>query len=471
MNSYKKLLKNIIVFGLGSLGSKIISFLLVPLYTYYLSQSEYGNVDLVLVTVSMLLPIISSSIHQAVLRFIIDKTIKLEMVMTNAITISFVGYFVFLLTYPILNYFKFLDGYLIYLYMLLFVQMINQLFGYFARGIGATKEYAVSGIIISFFIGFLSVLFLVKLKWRVEGYLIANIIAYVASTIYLWFSVKPLKNTNKMLVNTTISKVLLKFSVPLIPNSLMWWIINSSNKYIINIYVGVEGNGLYAVSSKIPSLISLVTDIFSQAWQLSAFEEYGEENSSSFYTKIFQLYSGTLLIVTSLIVAILKPAFSILFATEYFVAWKPVPFLLLGSVFSAFSGFIGVTYTASKNTKGVFKTSIYGGLISFIANLILVPRFGIEGAGISSMIGFFAMFIIRYFDTKNMLSINVSWKKLLISIIIILIQTLILFININENIEIISVFGLLVILIVINREVLSRIMSLIKIILNSKKTQ
>jgi len=73
MNSYKKLFNNVVIFGIGNLGSKIISFVLVPLYTYYLSQAEYGVSDLVFTTSNMLLPLVSAMMYEAILRFIMDK--------------------------------------------------------------------------------------------------------------------------------------------------------------------------------------------------------------------------------------------------------------------------------------------------------------------------------------------------------------------------------------------------------------
>src|SRR5699024_7005717 len=138
----------------------------------------------------------------------------------------------------------------------------------------------------------------------------------------------------------------------------MWWLINGSSRYFIRWFIGVDANGLFAVSNRMPSFINIVSQVFSQAWQLSAFEAYEEGDSTDFYSNIFDLYSGMLFLVTASIIIILKPLFDWALAADFFNSWQPVPFLLLGSVFSALSGFIGVAYTASKQTKGVFRTSI-----------------------------------------------------------------------------------------------------------------
>src|SRR5699024_5273447 len=115
-------------------------------------------------------------------------------------------------------------------------------------------------------------------------------------------------------------------------------------------------------ASKIPGLLNIVTQIFSQAWQLSAFEQFEKNNENEFYDNIFYFYSTALFIFSSVVIIFCKFTFLLLFADDYYSAWEPVPFLMIGSCFSSLSGFIGVAYTASKETKGLFKTSVYGGL-------------------------------------------------------------------------------------------------------------
>src|SRR5699024_8403099 len=152
---------NVIIFGVGNLGSKIISFILVPLYTYYLSQAEYGTSDLVFTTSNMLLPLVSGMMYDAILRFIMDKNKKnsTSTIMTNAFSISIVGYLALLLFYPILHYFNFLEGSLPYLYILLFLQIFKQIFAQYARAKGRSVVFAVQGIITTLATGIFNILF------------------------------------------------------------------------------------------------------------------------------------------------------------------------------------------------------------------------------------------------------------------------------------------------------------------------
>lgn len=468
MDTYKKLFNNIFIFSLGTLGSKLIAFLLVPFYTHYLTQGEYGTTDLVLITVQMLLPLVSMAMNEAIIRYTMNKEYNNTEILTNSTFVSVAGYFIFLLFFPFLRYLNIFDSTLPYLYLLLLFQIINQSLTQYSRGIGQVRVFAINGVLTTFLAASLNILFIAILDLGVDGYFLSLILSYILSSVYLIFKVKPLEKINSKFINLDISKQLLKFSLPLIPNNLIWWIINGSSRYFINFFVGIEANGIFAVSSKIPSLINIVTTVFSQAWQLSVFEEYEDERKDNFYTNIFDMYMSILFLAVSGIILVLKPMFQLLFSISYFEAWKPVPFLLIGIVFSALSSFLGVSYTAAGQTKGVFTTSVYGGIASVASSVIFIPLLGTIGAGISSMISFVLMFLIRYFDTKKLLTINVKWVKLTVNCVLISLQTFIIFTIENLRLEFILQSIILMLIVFNNRILITYVVKIVKNLMNKK---
>jgi len=454
MNSYKKLVNNSIIFGVGRLGSRIVSFLLVPLYTYYLSTGEYGTVDLTMTTVNLLIPIVSVSAYEAVLRFTMDENEEPQIILSNSMTIALVGFVVALFFYPILNYFNVLQGNLVYLYMILFAQMVERVLAQYIRALGKVKMFALNGILLTFTTGILNVLFLVYFGLGIVGYYWALILSYLFSSVYLIIftdSYKDLRfsNYNKNTINDLIS-----YSIPMIPNSLMWWLINASSRYFIRWFIGVSANGLFAVASRIPSILTIFYQVFNQAWQLSAIEEFENEKKSEFYTVIFDNLSSFMFIGASGIIIFIKLIFELFFAAEYFYAWRIVPFLLLGTIFSSFSTFLGTNYIAAKQTKGVFKTSVYGGIISLILNIAFIPSIGLVGAGISSMVSFFAMFLLRYFDTRQYIELDVDWIKLALNIFMILLQIGLLSVGLGRTIELFSGVIIFIMLLIVNKQLL-----------------
>lgn len=462
MNSYNKLIENSAVFAIGNFGSKIISFILVPIYTYYLTTSEYGTVDLITTTTSLLLPIVSANIFDSVLRFAMDKDNNPHKVLTNSIIVSFIGFLIFLLFLPIVMFFVEVNMYILYMYLILLLQIVQTILGQYTRAIGQVKVYAFNGIIMTLLTGFSNIFLLVYFQVGLDGYLWSIIIANIGAILYLSFKLKVWQIINFYKLDMKLIKEMLIYSVPIIPNSIMWWLINSSSRYFVLFFVGASGNGIYAVANKIPNLLSMLNSIFSQAWQLSAIEEYGSEKKSEFYSTVYNTYSAFLLLATSVIILLSKIFMEYFVAEEYYVGFKVIPFLLLSVVFSSLSAFLGTNYLAAKKTKGVFKTSIYGGIVSLLMNIILIPNFGILGASISSMISFIVMWGTRIIDTKKFVSIKISIKNLIANLFCISLQITLLFIS-KSLIQQITI-GLIILLVQMcfNRNLLKLLINLLK---------
>lgn len=465
MNAYKKLLKNSGVFAVANLGSKLISILLVPYYTYVLSTTEYGTIDMITTSVSLILPLISLNIFDATLRFSVKSKYNNKDIFSSSIIVIILGNLLFLLIYPILNKIPLLAGKTYLFYIIILIQGINSVVSQFTRGIGRVKEFAANGVINTIVLVTSNIILLSKFNLGINGYLISIILANLVATIYLMISVRLWRFYSTKRINWNLINDMTRYSIPLIPNSLIWWIMNASDRYIINMFLGIAANGVYAVANKIPTILNLLYSIFSQAWQLSAIEEGESENKSEFYTNVFKILSIVMLLGTSFILMIIRPVIEIVLSTEYKNSWKYVPFLLLAVVFTSFSSFLGTNYIAMKETKGVFKTSLVGGLLNIILNFILIPIIGINGAAIATMISFAVVWLIRIYDTRKFVLIKIDLKQLVYSLMIIFIQIGVLYINVKYYL---IIEGILVILmLIVNKSdllnIIKQIMMLIKI--------
>ncbi|MGR9522913.1 oligosaccharide flippase family protein [Priestia megaterium] len=448
MNRYKKLVGNSIIFAIGNLGSKLITFFLVPLYTYYLSTKQYGTVDLIVTTLSMLVPIFTMSIYDAVLRFAMDKAYDKKVVISNALMLTVLGFLLAILIYPIFNKLVPFNNLLGYFYVLLFTQSINSSFLQFIRAIGKVKLFAFYGILNAFMILTLNIVFLVKLDLGIHGYLLSMIIADTISAFLIIFLGRVYRYISIKKLNIKLIKEMLLYSTPLIPNALMWWIMGVSDRYIISYFLGLSANGLYAIANKIPSLLNIVNSIFFQAWQLSAIEEVNSKDKSKFYSNVFNIFSTTMLVCTSIYLVSIKFIMGAFVSEGYYESWKYVPFLLLGVVFSSFAGFLGTNYIALKNTAGVFRTSIIGAIINATLNVLLIPLMGINGASISTMLSFAIIWILRIIETRHFVQIKLNLKHFILTLFVLLVQIYTLYKNISY--EYIIQIILFIIIIIIN---------------------
>lgn len=436
MEKYKKLISNSFVFALGNFGSKLIMFIMLPLYTKYLNTRQYGEVDLVQSTVSLLLPVISLSIFDAVLRFGMEKESDSSGIITNSIVITLIGSLTVLIISIILFFLGIENA--IYISLLLIMQAFQSLLSQYSKAIGRVKLFAINGVLLSFLTVVFNIIFLVFMKKGVLGYFISLIFANILSNLYLVKKIDLIQLIDFNKASSIQAKRMLFYSMPLIPNSVAWWLTNTVNRYFVLFFVGASANGLFAVANKVPMLLSVLNSIFFQSWQLSAIEEYSSENRSVFYSKVFNIYCQFLFLSTSAILLILKPLVNIVVDNRFYESWKYVPFLLLSVVYSSISGFLGTNYIAAKKTTGAFYTTIISAVINVVLNFLLIPKFQLFGASLSSAISFLLLCVIRYYDTRRFIITNLNYSSIILNHAIIAIQISFLFVGEDFTVYIIE---------------------------------
>lgn len=401
----------------------MITFFLVPLYTRYLTTAQYGVSDVVNTIVSLLTPILTLSIIEAVFRFALDKKFDNGKVLTNSFFVSLLSFIVFLILIPVI----YKVNYAVYVVFLTYASALESTLQQFARGIGKSFVYAITGLFMTLVTVFSNVFFIVLLGWQLKGFLISLLIAQIAGIMFLVVCLKAWNYVKFSNLDMTLVKSMLIYSMPLIPNMVSWWLSNSANKIFISILLGATANGIYAVANKIPSLISVFYSIFTQAWQISAVEEYKNKDAGKFFGSVFTATFGILIVGVSLITLFSKELVLILSTNAYFEAWKVVPWLALAVLFSSLSSFLGTIYTSSMKTMALFTTTLVGGIINVICNLLLIPIFGIIGAGIGACVSFLCVALIRLKDSKKFISIKLEWLPIILSFFILSIEIIILF--------------------------------------------
>ena len=416
-NPYKNLVNNSIAFTIANIGSKVISFIMVPLYTYVLATEQYGTIDVMMTMNSLLLPIVFLCLSDAVLRYTMDKRYDKADVLTAATKVYLVSFVVICCLLPILAYIKpELKDYL-YLFGLLFMlNGVSTLMSQFLRATGHIKAYAANGVFYTFVFASMNILFLVFLNLGVTGYLLSSIVADVIRILVAVIVSKSWRYISFSNNSKAILKMMLYYSLPLIPNALMWWVMDASDKFVILLFCGIEANGLYAVSKKLPTLIDTFHGIFNQAWQLSAIEENDNEKILEFTTQIYKYYIVFLSLIASIIVFVSRP-FIYLLGESYHSSWKYIPFLVVSVVFSSVSGFLSSKLIANEKTKFILKTTIIGALANIVMNFILIPIFGINGAGFATMASFFIVWKLRESLLIKIGYLNVVSSKLIFILI------------------------------------------------------
>ena len=326
MNKYKTLLSNTLLISIGTFGSKILVFFMVRFYTGYLTPSDYGTADLITQTANLLFPIISLGITDGVFRFALDNERGRRSVFTVGFITITAGSVFFLAAVPLLNTVKEFKGYIWLIVIYTMASCYHSLCSQFIRARGNTALFSVQGIINTALVIGLNVLFLAVMRIGVTGYVLSVVLADFLCTVFL--VVKERLWTQLTLhPRKTAFKKMLRYSIPLIPATIFWWITSVSDRYMVNAMIGSTENGIYAVSYKIPTILTLVSTIFMQAWQFSAVtESHGDKKEHiRFFSNVWRSFQAVMFLAGAVIIAFAKPAIRILSTEQYYSAWRYVP--------------------------------------------------------------------------------------------------------------------------------------------------
>lgn len=423
------LIKNTIIFTMGNLGSKLISFFLVPLYTYALTATEYGVVDLIVTVGTVAVPVLTLNISEAVMRFALDKDADKKKITQIGTGILIIGMLLGLLIFPICHSFNKISQYSEFVYFYVVALSMSQLYLCDLRGKELLVYYSIGNVLNTFFIAALNILFLVVLKEGIEGYLKAYIIANTLTAIYAIVVGKGYKSFNFSEIDKGLLARMAKYSIVLIPNSFMWWIMNSSDRIMVSSMISVAANGIYAVSYKLPTLVSTLTTIFNQAWSYSAIREEGTADESEYNNKIFKVLIGILMLTGIGILTFAKPFLSVYVSKEYYIAWKYMPFLTVGCVYLTMASFMATSYTVHKDSFGYLFSGMFGAIFNIVMNFILIPLIGVYGAAIATCISYILVFVFRLFHTRKYIKYNIKNKEFLLGSIILFLSAALMYVD------------------------------------------
>ncbi|WP_010522378.1 lipopolysaccharide biosynthesis protein [Aquimarina agarivorans] len=427
----KSLLKNTLIYSLGNFGSKILSFGLLPIYSYYLTKKEFGYYDLVVTTIMLVVPIMTMQLSDSVFRWLLDNKEDVkekENAITNAffyiisnIIIAILVLFFISLFVKIL-FFYWIVIQLFFATLLIFIQQT-------ARGLSKNKLYAASGVILTLFLLISNIMLLIVFKMKTEALFISTILSNLIAVFFLGYKINFFSYLKFDKLNLKYLKNMLKYSMPLVPNTLSWWLIMSANKYIIVIYLGQEALGVFGFANRFPVLLVMINSIFMLAWQESAITTFNDHDRDSFFSKIFNKLMRIQFSLLVILILSSELLVRYLVSEDFYESWNYLPFLYVGASFSSLSGFYGSIYIGAKDTKSTLKTSFLAGVSSVLLSYFLVDYIGLYGVCLANTLGFVILFLARVYDTQKHVKLSVNKLNGVLYVLFTIISLFIVYMN------------------------------------------
>ncbi len=426
MNKYKNLMLNTMILAIGTFGSKLLAMFLTRLYTTHMGADILGVKELIETSANFLIPVFTLAISESVIRYGLDKNFDNKQVFSTAMSVQFFGVIMLVLVSPILSFIPFIKGYTALLVIYVAVSALRQTCSLFVRSIGYMKLYSFDGILATLTLFLFNILFISYLGLGLEGFMYSIIASDLCSVIFLTVTTKLWKNFSIKSADKEITKTMLRFSIPMIPTSIMWIITGFSDRIFIKYLPGPEGEvgdtaaGLYTAASKIPNLVSMVSTVFFQAWNMSAISEYGSKEIGKFYEKVFSAYQAVMFVASAGLIVFVDLISPILLNynvhPEYARAVNYTPVLILSVLMMCFNMFLSSIYTAAEKTKNSFWTSLVVTVLNLILNFFLIRIYGVHGAIATTFVSYIVCYIIRIIDARRYIYFKVNHVYTIINI-------------------------------------------------------
>lgn len=459
MNRYKTLASNTIVLALGQFGSKLLVVLLMGFYQSMLGTEGYGEINTIINTATLLMAFATISIGESIIRFGLDKAYNNSQVFSIGLKITLIGTLTCVVIIPILrfaanifpdvNVITLLNNYSWITVIYIFTGSLKSTCALFVRSNGNVKLYAIDGIFTTIMNILFNFLFLLGFHLGNIGYLLSVILADVCSVIFLTFMGRLKDYFILFGVDKEIRRAMIKFSLPMVPTTIMWWIINVSDTFFVSVILDFTETGIYNAAYKLPNMIALISGIFSQAWNMSAISEKNSRTIAKFYSDVFSAFQSFVFVVGAAMLLLIKPAIAILCDPAFHIAYIYTPFLVMAVVYSCFGTFMGSIYVAAKQSKRSMFTATIGAVLNVTFNALLIPYLHNHGAAIATCISFVSVFVIRAMDTRKTVFMDLKLPKLITNTVSLLVMGFIIIFVSNEIIfySLLSVIFVFVVLI------------------------
>ncbi len=414
MNRSEKLVKNTAILAFGTLCTKVLTFIMVPLFSSWLTTEEYGDFDLLCTYITLAIPLITLSCGEAVFRKLLDEKdeIRRKSIVSTCLAIVLVGLTV--LTLAIVFVFsKYYPNAVVSFLALAIAETVNNFLQYYVRGKKRLSVYSIGSISFVISMSAFVTIFVLLFDMGLQGILWGYTAGYCTSSVIFILTTKMWKDFKPRTVSASTFKEVISYSAPLIPNSVSWWIANASDRTIINIVLGSAANGIYAIANKIPSICTALFSVFHLSWQETASDSINDSDREIYYCRVYNKTTKMILSICSVVLSVNIVLFDVILDPRYITAQYHVPILMSAIVFSFLAQFIGGIFIGFQNTKVNGLTTVIAAISNIIIHLCLINFIGLYAASISTLSSYIVLYIIRIIMIRKYVKLKMDKRAYL----------------------------------------------------------
>ncbi len=427
LNKLKYTAKHTLIYSLGNISSKLIGFILLPLYTGYLSTEEYGMFAILEVTSQLLTVAFGFQLSTAMLRF--SSTEKSEEKRKSIIFIALVVTFASVMVLNIIFhpfskelsilFFNKVDykSYFNILFLWSSFEIFNRLFLNYLRMKDKSMFFMILTIVKVTVILLFNIYFIVSLKWGIKGIILSQLIG--SFLVFLVILPQILKST-KFIFDFAIFKSMFKYGFPLIFSGISMLLLAMGDRYLLKYFLSYSEVGIYSLGYKIAGLINM---LLIQSFQLGfvpiAFKMYTQPNAKRYFSKVLTYYTFVLIFVSLALTFYSKELIMFLSNKQsYVIAYTVVPIITLAFIFKGlqyvFS--LGLHYAKKTHYNAIIVPVMV--LFNLGINILLIPKISFYGSAVSAVFSNFIMAVLFYHYSQKLYYIPFEIKKVVLMFVV-----------------------------------------------------
>lgn len=419
MTKLRRFIQTAIVYFLGNVLSKLVSFFLLPLYTNYLPPNAYGTYDFIITFLNLFAPILFFQVWDGMFRRSFDFKQKEDKykIINNAFLVCLIGGFFYFAIFSFSQIFFSLDGF-IYILIYGFLFSLSYYYNYACRVFLSNKLLVISGLVSTIITAVINIILIVKFGWGIESLYLAPAIGILLQIIIIECKLKLIAHFKFKDISRHEIIKMIKFSLPLCITAICNWMFGGFTRVIISTTLSLYDNGLYAVANKFATIITLLATVFQYAWNELAYLMANDKNRTESYNICIDILLKLVLLIGSAICIFFKIIFPYFIDAQYWSAIIILPATIIGVMFNAIASVISTFFMVENKTTSVMFSTFLAVIFNVVLGFVLSKYFGLMGATIALAVAYLVLLIVRLIQSKNKYRISISFRVVIILVII-----------------------------------------------------
>ncbi|MHA6481484.1 lipopolysaccharide biosynthesis protein [Paenibacillus sp. strain BS8-2] len=462
--------KKSVIYFLGTVSSKAVFAILIPVYAYYVTADDLGYFDYSQTLVNILMPVLYIAVWEAILKYVLAAKSQIDRetyIATSILFVLFVSLLIIIVSLVLYLTKLFEINNFIYITFMLLTYAIAQVWQYYSRALGHNIVYILSGIMSALGNLLLVLLLVLGFGWDVRALFISIIISNIITILIIEYKLKITRTLKRKNFKKSILVDMLRFSFPLVLNLTALWFFLGFGKLLIVNFLGDEANGLYAFANK----IALAVGMFGSVVNMAVIEEAIVSSEDEKFARNFTIATDRLFRVFQSFIILILPLVYLLYlffkGTEYYQSIKYIPLLLLFTTTMTMSTNIGAVFQAISKTKLQFTTTLIGAFTTIVITCSLFKMLDIYAVMLGQFIGAFVMMISRYRLVNRFIEFRLNWKTITLLFVLFCIASYIIQ-KFSLTMALITYPLIILTLGLINKNEIQRVNSRLKSLFNAK---